>query len=331
MRILGIDTSCDETSAAVVQGNEVLSNVVLSQDIHKIWGGVVPILAKRSHQAHIDRVIDSALRQSGLSAGDMDAIGVTVGPGLAIALEVGIRKALEISEKHDIPVVPVNHIEAHIYSIDLKVGGKYPNSFGGWKFPALAVVLSGGHTEMHLMEDHGKYKLIGRTRDDAIGELFDKIGREMGLGYPAGMEMDALGSMGNDSFDLPVPMKNSWDFSYSGLKTAALIELRKMERTEENMRNFCRSLEEAAFESVMIKLRRVIEEFSPRMISVSGGVSANSLLRNKIAELPIPAYMPDMRFTGDNAAMVARAALMRIHIGYGKDYDRKPRWRLEEV
>ncbi len=224
MLLLAIDTSCDETSVAIVDKDRVLANKLSSQiKSHKEWGGVVPSLAKRKHEELIDLVIEKALRQASVTLEKIDVFAVTVGPGLAIALEVGIKKVQELAHRFKKPVVAVNHMEGHIHSAFAKNSqGKPELTF---TFPVLCLLISGGHTEFVLMQDHGKYQIIGETLDDSIGEAYDKVGRMLDMGYPAGPVLEVIARNGNEhAYDLPVPMKYSGNanMSYSGLKTATM-------------------------------------------------------------------------------------------------------------
>ncbi len=224
MYILAIDTSCDETSIAISSDDCLLANVLSSQiQAHKEWGGVVPSLAKRKHEELFSLVLNRALKQAKVGIDKIDVFAVTRGPGLAIALEVGIRKAKELSEKYKKPLIPINHMEGHLYSAFAR------NSKGkpviDYRFPLLVLLISGGHTEFVLMLNHGQYEIIGRTQDDAIGESFDKVGRILDFGYPAGPTLEKVAEKGNENaYELPIPMKSSKDLnmSYSGLKTAAM-------------------------------------------------------------------------------------------------------------
>lgn len=243
MKILAIDTSCDETSVAVVEDDRVISNQLSSQiQSHQEWGGVVPSLAKRKHEELIDFVIQKALKQARVSLEDIDVFAVTQGPGLAIALEVGIKKAKELALKYEKPLVPVNHMEGHIYSTLAKNSKGKPEIV--YEFPLLALLVSGGHTEFVVMRGHGQYEIVGQTLDDAIGEAFDKVGRMLDLGYPAGPVIERLAKEGDENrYMLPIPMIHSGDgnMSYSGLKTAAMKlvnqELDPMNKYGEKFKN----------------------------------------------------------------------------------------------
>lgn len=329
---LAIDTSCDDTSVAVLCNDRVLANIVSSQiDIHKGWGGVVPNLAKRAHQEMIDSCVDLALKRSGLKdIKKINVIAVTYGPGLAPALEVGVSKAQELALKNNIPLVAVNHMEGHALSVFLKnkVGKNYaklPSDINKTKFPLLALLVSGGHTELVLVEDFGKYKIIGQTLDDAAGEAFDKIGRMLGLGYPAGAVIARFAEKGNrNAYKLPRPMEHSknYDFSFSGLKTACLYQTNdlKKELGEKGFAkiipDYCASVEEAIVDSLIGKTVKAIKEYKPKMLVLGGGVVVNKRLRAKLRKalkaLNIPIYFPDKQFCQDNAAMIGLAGYLKF-------------------
>ncbi|OGN17803.1 MAG: tRNA (adenosine(37)-N6)-threonylcarbamoyltransferase complex transferase subunit TsaD [Candidatus Yanofskybacteria bacterium RIFCSPHIGHO2_02_FULL_50_12] len=323
MTILGIETSCDETAIAVLdiaddQTITVRSNIISSQvHLHAEFGGVVPSLAAREHAKNINRVLEAALKEAGVLdiEKEVDLIAVTYGPGLGPALIVGIAFAKSLAMLHDKPLVGVDHMRGHIYSNWLN------KSFDrkSVKFPILNLLVSGGHTELILMTDYEEFKLIGETQDDAVGEAFDKVARLLGLGYPGGPLISKLAEQGNlERFPLPSPMINSknFDFSYSGLKTAALYLLRDLKATnieldDQIKADIAASFQHAALEVLIQKTIRAAQEYNAQAIFLSGGVSANSLLRKKLhaaaTELGIPYSQPDLAYTGDNAAMIALA------------------------
>lgn len=347
--ILAVDTSCDDTSVAVLKNDTVLSSIVSSQiDIHREWGGVVPNLARREHEKMIDGCIETALKRAGLlrgadtgagtvadaavaSAGvaggiaQLDALAVTWGPGLAPALEVGVRTIRELAIEHNKPVVAVNHMEGHTLSCLLKNSkGNYYAGIPSEKaveFPFLAVVVSGGHTELVWVEDIGTYELLGETLDDAAGEAFDKIARMLDLGYPGGPVISRLAEGGNrTAYPLPRPlsMKPGLDFSFSGLKTAALYNTNALkeelgpEGFAKIIPDYAASVEEAIVDSLVIKAKRVLKDRAPKMVLFGGGVAANNRLRYKFRalckEYDIPVYFPDKKFCTDNGAMIGLAA-----------------------
>lgn len=340
MKILAIDTSCDETSVAVTDGVGVLANIISSQvELHREWGGVVPGIAKRAHQERLNPCVNAALREASTSISKVDAIAVTCGPGLAVALEVGIAKAKELSQKHQKPLIAVNHMEGHLLSAfakDTNGGG-----VGDPQFPALGLLVSGGHTELILMRGFGRYEIVGQTLDDAAGECFDKVAVMLGLSYPGGPVISRLAKEGDpNSIELPVPMRGSADlnFSFSGLKTACLYRIRKEEKpTDKFIRNFCASFERTVVEALLIKLAEAVKKHSPRMVLLGGGVAANRRLQGAIeagtGRLGIPVYKPfSSSLLTDNAAMIGVCAYFRSQRGnFVKDIsalDRLPRLSL---
>ncbi len=342
MKILGIETSCDETAIAVleveslkskVESIKVLSNIVSSQvKIHSKYGGVVPNLAAREHEKNLPRVFRSALKKSKLKMADIDLIAVTRGPGLSPALWRGINFAKELSEKYKKPIVGVNHLEGHIYSNWLKpVGVTYNLQPTTYNFPILNLIVSGGHTELVLMAGHGKYKIIGETLDDAVGEAFDKVARLLGLGYPGGPAISKAAEKGDpNAYPLPSPMINSKDynFSYSGLKTAVLylirdLNLKKLDN--KTKADIAASFQKSAINVLIKKTLKAAKEYEVDSIMLSGGVSANTLLRfefKKLAEENGLRYSrPQLEYTGDNATMIALAG----HFNYLKN--KKANWK----
>ncbi|MFC1727176.1 tRNA (adenosine(37)-N6)-threonylcarbamoyltransferase complex transferase subunit TsaD [Patescibacteria group bacterium] len=334
MKILAIETSCDETAVAVTEGRRILSNVIFSQiNIHKKWGGVYPSLAKRAHEEKIDVAIQKALKNAGVKINQIDAIAVTFGPGLVIALEIGLNKAKELAVQYNKPLIPVDHIEGHIYSCFAQ------NSQGNPKreinFPFLALIVSGGHTSIILVKDHLKYEIIGRTLDDAAGEALDKAAKMMGLGYPGGPVIEELAKTGDPLFlDLPMPMKNNktLDFSYSGLKTAFKYQLEKMPEKVilKNLSHLAASFQEVAFNQIIDRLEKAFLNLKGPTLQawelvVGGGVVANKKLRQKIRQLvkqkKASVLFPlSQKLTGDNAAMIGVAAHYKYQKGvYLKD------------
>lgn len=306
MYVLGVETSCDETSVSVVKdGNIVLSNEVLSQiNIHKAYGGVVPEIASREHIKGITYVFDQAIKKSGLAYKDIDLIAVTKGPGLIGSLLIGINAAKVISLNYHIPIVGVHHISGHIYA-------NYIDQ--GMEFPLLALVVSGGHTELVLMKEHFSFEKLGETQDDAVGEAYDKVARVLGLGYPGGPIVDKLASMGNDTMDFPRPMIHSGDynFSFSGLKSHVINKSHNMKQRNEviDHNDFAASFQEAVTDVLVEKTIKAKDEFKVKQIIVAGGVAANSGLRKKMKERiqDVPVYFPKMAYCTDNAAMIASA------------------------
>ena len=319
MVILGIETSCDETAVAVVQERDgiftVRSSVVSSQiAMHEKFGGVVPALAAREHAANIEHVCAAALTEAGHP--DIDLIAVTRGPGLGPALLVGLMFARTLAWRFNKPLVGVNHLDGHVHSNWLR------DTPPGDIFPALNLIVSGGHTELVLMHlpaqagDHGDHEIIGETQDDAVGEAFDKVARLLDLGYPGGPKISEVAEQGDPTaFALPRPMLKSGDFnfSYSGLKTAVLYLIRDLggELTEQQKANIAASFQAAAIDVLIQKTSRAATSLGVRALLLSGGVSANTLLRSRLQELGtklgLPVFIPDLTWTGDNAAMIAVA------------------------
>ena len=334
MKVLAIETSCDETAVAVIEINgdsvAVLSNVISSQiALHAQYGGVVPALAAREHAANIEHVFNAALKEAGVTdpERDIDLLAVTRGPGLGPALLVGLTFARTLAWQWNEPLVGVNHMDGHIHSNWLSE--KFP--VAGFQFPALNLIVSGGHTELVLMRDHGDYEIIGETQDDAIGEAFDKVARMLDLDYPGGPAISKLALQGNpNAHDLPRPMAKSGDlnFSYSGLKTAVLYLIRDLGGTlsDQQKSDIAASFQHAAIDVLLQKTKLATARYHPRALLLSGGVSANTLLRERLhqlaAELAIPAFIPEMKYTTDNAAMIAVAG----YFAYQKEKT-APTWR----
>jgi N6-L-threonylcarbamoyladenine synthase len=317
MKILAIDTSCDETAAAVTNGGRVLSNIVYSQiAAHRPHGGVVPNIAKREHQKKLPLVIDDALAKAKVKIDqDIDAIAVTYGPGLAVALEVGIAAAKDLAQKHQKPLIAVDHMEGHLLSAfaqddDGNFGIADP------QFPALGLLVSGGHTELVLMRNFGNYQLVGQTLDDAAGEAFDKVARMLGLPYPGGPEIARRAERGDENvIALPLPMRNSGDlnFSFSGLKTACLYRIREENNpTEKFVADFAASFQKTIIEALMLKLDAAVRKYQPKMILLGGGVIANKKLQTAVRQRfpgTVPVFAPyDNKLLLDNAAMIGIAA-----------------------
>lgn len=309
--ILGIETSCDETAAAVVgSGREVLSNVVSSQiDIHARYGGVVPEIASRAHVEMITPVIAQSMVEAGVEPDDLTAIACTVGPGLVGSLLIGVSAAKSLALVWDKPFVAVNHLEAHLYASFLEE----PDL----ELPVVVLLVSGGHTMLVLMEGHGKYRLLGQTLDDAAGEAYDKVARYLGLGYPGGPIIDKMAMDGDpEAIKFPRAMvKDGYDFSFSGLKTSVVNYVRK--NPDSNDVDVAASFQEAVVDVLLTKARRAVHEFGAKGLCLAGGVAANSSLRERTLDLAIEdgiqAFIPSRSMCTDNAAMVAAAGWWRLH------------------
>lgn len=324
MKILAIETSCDETAAAVTEGRKILSNAVFSQiNLHKKYGGVYPALARREHEKKIDPVVNKALANAKTKIEEIDAIAVTFGPGLVIALEVGIKKAKELAQKYNKPLIPVDHTEGHIFSgFCQNKNGKPDKEI---KFPFLALIVSGGHTSIILIKDYLKYAILGKTLDDAAGEALDKAAKMMGLGYPGGPIIEKLAEKGDSKFlDLPIPMAKikTLDFSYSGLKTAFKNKMEKMKRTEiiNHLPDLAASFQKTVFESIIKKLSDAIDQTEVKNLAIGGGVMANKKLRQMIGKLAkekdIKLYHPySKKLYGDNGAMIGVAGYFKYQKG----------------
>lgn len=310
MKILAIESSCDETSVAIVEdGKKVLSNVVFTQiDIHTKFGGVVPEIASRHHIEKITYVIEEAMRDAGLSFEEIDKIAVTAHPGLVGSLMVGINAAKTIGLCYNKEVIMVDHIHGHIYANYLETD---------FTFPVLALVVSGGHTELVLMKDHMDFEVIGETLDDAVGESYDKVARVVKVGYPGGPIIDKMAALGNPTYPLPhVKLgKDSYDFSFSGLKSAVINLCNKLEMKHEelNANDLAASFQDAVLDVLREKTIRAAKEFEAKQIIVAGGVAANKGLRkvlqdevDKIEDLKLT--FPSFKYCTDNAAMIGVAA-----------------------
>ena len=336
--ILGIESSCDDTSAAVLRNHVLLSNVIASQAVHIKYGGVIPELASRAHQQNIIPVVDTALRDAGLTASDIDAIAFTRGPGLVGSLLVGVSFTKGLSIARNIPMVEVNHLQGHILShfIDLP-----DRSLPHPDFPFLCLLVSGEHTQIVRVDAPLKMSIIGTTIDDAAGEAFDKCAKVMGLPYPGGPVIDRLAQQGDaKAFHFAHPRVNGYDYSFSGLKTSFLYMLRDAvaqtpDFIEQHKADLCASLQSTIVEILLDKLIRASKETGIRDIAIAGGVSANSGLRNGIVEAGRRrgwrTFLPEFKFTTDNAAMIAMAGYYRYQQGEFSSLDVSPVARLEDL
>lgn len=342
MKILAIDTSCDETAAAVTDGIKILSNIIWSQaSLHAKFGGVMPSLAQREHEAHIDWVVDKALKTAKLRYQDLDALAVTVGPGLSIALGVGINKAKELSKKYNKKLISVNHIEAHLLS-------PFANNqklLSSVKYPLLGLVVSGGNTQIILIKEIGKYEILAETQDDALGEALDKSARMLGFGYPGGAVLEKMAKLGDPKkYKLPIPIVGHEDrkiFTYSGLKTAMgrLVESEK-QLTKEKIYNLSASLQNTAFEHILRVTNYILNHSDTKTSNffLGGGVANNILLKSELRKMlkkhGIVLHVPySKKLLGDNAAMIGIVAGFKFSRGKFTNpdsIDRLPRYKIDQ-
>lgn len=324
IKILAIESSCDETAAAVVvNGREVLSNVISSQiDIHTVYGGVVPEIASRKHVENINYVIEAALKEADVTLDDIDAIGVTYGPGLVGALLVGVAEAKAISFAKDIPLVGVHHIEGHICANYIENKELEP--------PFVCLVVSGGHTHLVVVNDYGQYEILGKTRDDAAGEAFDKVARAIGLGYPGGPKIDKISKEGNpDAYVFPRAKitESVYDFSFSGLKSAVLNQINMAEMKDEtiNVADVAASFQKSVVDSLLTRAMMAVEETGMKKLAIAGGVASNTAIRKAFVEecekRGIEFYYPSPVLCTDNAAMIGSAAYFEYINGSRSDYN----------
>lgn len=306
--ILGIETSCDETAASIVKnGHTIISNVVASQiESHKRFGGVVPEIASRHHVEQITVVIEEALSQAGMEPGQLDAVAVTEGPGLVGALLIGVNAAKAFAFANDLPIIGVHHIAGHVYANQL---------IQPMEFPLLALIVSGGHTEIVLMKEHGEFQLIGETRDDAAGEAYDKVARVLNLPYPGGPHIDRLAHESDGEIEFPRAWleDGSYDFSFSGLKSAVINYMHNAEQRGEaiNPSHVAAGFQNSVVEVLTTKALRAAREFDVKQVIAAGGVAANKGLRTSLEKVfkeeDIPFYVPPLSLCTDNAAMIAAA------------------------
>ncbi len=328
MKILGIETSCDETAAAVVEdGASILSNEVASQiEIHARYGGIVPEVASRQHILAIIPILKQAMTEAKVTWSDLDGMAVTIGPGLAGSLLIGVNAAKAIALAHKLPITGVNHLKGHIYANWLVE----PSSDATPLFPVVCLIVSGGHSDLVLMKEHGDYVMLGRTRDDAAGEAFDKAARILDLGYPGGPAIEQAAKSGTASIQLPRAwLKGTNDFSFSGVKTALLrlVEAGKVSAKSEAAASF----QEAVVDVLVTKTVAVAKEYRVRQILLAGGVASNQLLRQWLVKnSPIPVLVPELKLCTDNAAMIAACGYYRFQAGKidGLDLDVVPSLKL---
>lgn len=318
--ILGIESSCDDTSAAIIKGNNILSNIAANQTIHIEYGGVVPELASRAHQQNIIPVVEKSFTKANIQQKDISAIGFTRGPGLLGSLLVGTSFAKSLAMSLDVPLIEVNHLQAHILAHFIEDANPKPP-----QFPFLCLTVSGGHTMIVLVKDYFDMEIIGKTIDDAAGEAFDKIGKIMELDYPAGPIIDKLSKNGNpNAFTFSKPRLEHFDYSFSGIKTSVLYFLQKElkknpEFIKENLEDLCASVQKTIIDILMNKLEKASKDYKVTEVAIAGGVSANSGLRaameNNAEKLGWNVYIPKFEYTTDNAAMIAMVAKLKFERG----------------
>ena len=333
--ILGIESSCDDTSAAVLRGNTLLSNVIASQAVHKEYGGVVPELASRAHEQNILPVVSEAIKRAGISANDLDAIAFTRGPGLLGSLLVGVNYAKGLAMSLGIPMVEVNHLHAHVMAHFIEEKGEEHQSP---EYPFLCLLVAGGNSQIILCHSPYKMEIVGQTIDDAAGEAFDKCAKVMGLGYPGGPIVNRLANEGNPhAFKFAKPNVPGYDYSFSGLKTSFLYTLRDEIKlnpnfVEENKEDLCASLQYTVIEILMKKLRLAAKELKIKHVAVAGGVSANTGLREAFVDharrYGWSIYIPKFAYTTDNAAMVAMSGHYNYLEGKQNEMDTVPYARV---
>ncbi|MEQ3664373.1 tRNA (adenosine(37)-N6)-threonylcarbamoyltransferase complex transferase subunit TsaD [Olleya sp.] len=315
--ILGIESSCDDTAASVILNGKILSNVIASQKIHEAYGGVVPELASRAHQQNIVPVVDQALKQAGITKDQLSAIAFTKGPGLMGSLLVGTSFAKSLAFGLDIPLIDVNHMQAHILAHFIEEDG-----FKKPPFPFLAMTISGGHTQIVKVKHYFDMEVIGETIDDAVGEAFDKSGKILGLGYPAGPQIDKLAQLGNPkAFPFTKPRVDGLNFSFSGFKTAVLYFIQKQVKLNpnfiaENLNDICASIQYTIIGILTDKLKKAVKLTDIKHIAIGGGVSANSGIRQALIDAETKhgwtTYVPKFEFTTDNAAMIAIVGYLKF-------------------
>lgn len=327
--ILGIESSCDETSASIIRnGTDEISTIILSQiDIHTQFGGVVPEIASRHHIKNITMVIEACLNKANMSMNDIDAIAVTYGPGLIGSLLVGLEAAKTLAFIYNKPLIPVHHIAGHIYANNLVQTMKYP---------LIALVVSGGHTDLVYMENEYTFKRLGGTLDDAVGECYDKVARVIGVGYPGGPVIDKMASQGKHSYTLPIPLDdNSYNFSFSGLKSAVinLVHNEEQRGNEINKEDLATSFQNVVVDIITKKTLKALKDYKVNRLILAGGVAANQGLRNKLSavceENNIDCSFPPIKYCTDNAAMIAVAGYFLYQQGKFSDLELNAKSSLE--
>lgn len=335
--ILGIESSCDDTSASVIRDGVILSNIIATQDVHEQYGGVVPELASRAHQQNIIPVVDSALKQANIDVSDLDGIAFTRGPGLLGALLVGTSFAKGLALANDKKLIEINHLQGHILAHFVKENLEDTNQPN---FPFICLLVSGGHTQIVLVKDHLEMEVLGSTIDDAAGEAFDKCAKVIGLPYPGGPVVDKYAKLGNpDAFIFSKPKVKDFDYSFSGLKTSFLYKIRDEVRLnenfiEENTYDLCASLQKTIIDILMDKLLKAMKQTGVKEVAIAGGVSANSGIRTRLTELSEKykwkLFLPEFRYTTDNAAMIAITGYYKYQKGefVGQDITPKARFNI---
>lgn len=334
--ILGIESSCDETSAAVTCNDRVLSNIIANQKIHELYGGVVPELASRAHQKNIVPVVDQALKQANVTKNDLNAVAFTNGPGLMGSLMVGSSFAKSFALGLHIPTIEVNHMQAHVLAHFARKNGI--ENLNAPRFPFLCLTVSGGHTQIVLARDFFDMEIIGETMDDAAGEAFDKIAKVIGLPYPGGPMVDKFAAQGNpNAFKFPHPKIDGLNFSFSGLKTSVLYFLQKEKKkngafTEDHKNDLCASVQHTIVSILMEKLKKASQTTGIKEIAIAGGVSANSALRNALSQLSLNekwnVFIPAFEYCTDNAAMIAVTGYYKFLNGFFSPTQSSPEARF---
>jgi N6-L-threonylcarbamoyladenine synthase len=333
--ILGIESSCDDTSAAILRGNKILANITAGQEVHQQYGGVVPELASRAHQQHIVPVVDAAIKKAGISKKDIDAIAFTIGPGLQGSLLVGSSFAKSMALALGLPLIAVNHMQAHILAHFIE-DNNYPVPL---QFPFLCLTVSGGHTQIVRVDSHLEMKVLGETIDDAAGEAFDKAAKILGLPYPGGPLVDRYAKEGDPlRFEFPAPKIEGLNFSFSGIKTAFLYFIRDHLKENpgfiaENLNDICASIQHSIVRILLGKLKRAAKEQGIRQVAIAGGVSANSCLRSYLREEAgkqgWDLFLPKFEYCTDNAAMIAITGHYKLLAGELSGQEAAPLSRLK--